>query len=417
MWYRQVLKGDKDSTSFGMVTEIRAWLRRFKKKLGIKLSRTSRQASTDQGAPPIVPSSGAGAGTANVPSEPHVPDTTQVLEDDPPGGTAAPASHIQEVTDEIQRAEHDLRSADRLGGTMGQVINSTPEVWKASRSTWDLLTDVGSGLKILSRVVDAAGKPFIAQDERDEAFEEMLTKMRDTFRHVEKELYPEHSTSSKKPVRYETELLLEILQASERCAHFIKAEYITRNFWARGTKNVGHGSEIDHRIEGFGIEFAELQNAWQRAKIEYLVRDVGPSRGENYLQNTRAGVFEQLSKWIEDPEARQVLFLVGVAGSGKSVIADTIASKRESIGAFFAFDRGVEGRGPRHLLRTIAYQLAWWNERYWDELVKGLKAMPFLADSLDIGVQWEHLIVKPLEELSSLPSVLLRQKTNLANVC
>ncbi|EJD36676.1 hypothetical protein AURDEDRAFT_154555 [Auricularia subglabra TFB-10046 SS5] len=351
--------------------------------------------------------------------------------DDSAGRGAPIAPPGQEAVDLAGSA---LRATGRLGETMGQAVNDVPGYWEAASSTCDLWTEVASGLKIFSRAVEAVGEihpyvktvttivsaivePIFAQEARDAAFEALLVEMRDTYKHVKDEYQPPNPTSSSVPRRYETILLIEILEASERCARFIQEEYITKNFCM--AKNAVRGGDVDDRIQTFEQEFKKLRERWRDAKLKYLDacatlellqpdRDAGPTRGNTYVNNTRVDVLNRLSGWIDAPGPRSALFLTGVAGGGKSVVADTIArQKQELLGAFFAFDRNVADRAPRRLLHTIAYEFARWNELYQDELVKTLKANPRLAGAMDIDELWTNLIVGPAATLSSLSRVLV----------
>ncbi|KAJ4265255.1 hypothetical protein NW764_015666 [Fusarium oxysporum] len=80
------------------------------------------------------------------------------------------------------------------------------------------------------------------------------------------------------------------------------------------------------------------------------------------LPNTRVELLDLISRWIDDPEARTIFWLNGMAGTGKSTISRTIARSRSQLGdlgASFFFKRGETDRG--HLAKffpTIACQLA-----------------------------------------------------------
>jgi ABC-type cobalamin/Fe3+-siderophores transport system ATPase subunit len=67
--------------------------------------------------------------------------------------------------------------------------------------------------------------------------------------------------------------------------------------------------------------------------------------------------------WINNPTSQQnILWLHGLAGSGKSTLSTTIASifaDSGNLGAFLFFDRDdTEGSDPALVIKTLAYQLA-----------------------------------------------------------
>jgi cytidylate kinase len=70
--------------------------------------------------------------------------------------------------------------------------------------------------------------------------------------------------------------------------------------------------------------------------------------------------------WLTTPsEGMNVLWLYGVAGSGKSTIATTIAEHFRSLhrlGAFLFFDRKA-GSDPANVVQTLAYRLGSFDPR------------------------------------------------------
>ncbi|KAJ5621301.1 NACHT and WD40 domain protein [Penicillium herquei] len=82
------------------------------------------------------------------------------------------------------------------------------------------------------------------------------------------------------------------------------------------------------------------------------------------LPGTRTDIINQIKQWAssESSHAKCIFWLNGMAGTGKSTIARTMAesfSQAESLGASFFFGRGEGDRGnSRKLFPTIAMQLA-----------------------------------------------------------
>src|SRR5215469_15126382 len=82
------------------------------------------------------------------------------------------------------------------------------------------------------------------------------------------------------------------------------------------------------------------------------------------LDGTRKEVLTEITDWANnvDGKAPPILWLHGLAGSGKSSIAHTIASRfkeLERLGSFFCFDRNklADGRHEK-IFATIAQDLA-----------------------------------------------------------
>ena len=87
------------------------------------------------------------------------------------------------------------------------------------------------------------------------------------------------------------------------------------------------------------------------------------------LKNTRRNVIDDVFKWIADDsdKAKKVLWVYGLAGTGKSTLSTTIAlimRRRHRLGAFFFFSRDIPQRNSGTLIRTLAYQLAIFDPRF-----------------------------------------------------
>ena len=91
------------------------------------------------------------------------------------------------------------------------------------------------------------------------------------------------------------------------------------------------------------------------------------------LENTRRNVIDDIMAWITDDsaEAKKVLWIYGLAGTGKSTLSTTIAQimrRLNRLGAFFFFNRDIPQRNFATLIRTIAYQLAMFDVRFGDAI-------------------------------------------------
>ena len=128
------------------------------------------------------------------------------------------------------------------------------------------------------------------------------------------------------------------------------------------------------------------------------------------MKDTRVGVLKSVDDWISHGE-EPVFWMPGLAGTGKTTIAHTIAEKyqeRGLLGGSFFFSRyEQERREPRHVFTTIAFQLG---NRY-----PRLKAniAYALRDKTVLDLAFQHhlqdLIVKPLVDLklALFPPILI----------
>ncbi|KAF7979329.1 hypothetical protein HWV62_42741 [Athelia sp. TMB] len=119
------------------------------------------------------------------------------------------------------------------------------------------------------------------------------------------------------------------------------------------------------------------------------------------LEGTRDAILQSLTRdlTMHSPE-RNVLWLFGVAGSGKSTLTTTIAERLRlegQIGAFLFFDRNSPAQsGPDGVVRTLAHQLALSNLALREAICDTIERDPQIA-SRTLTTQFDDLIKAPLD--------------------
>ncbi|PYH28219.1 NACHT and WD40 domain protein [Aspergillus neoniger CBS 115656] len=120
------------------------------------------------------------------------------------------------------------------------------------------------------------------------------------------------------------------------------------------------------------------------------------------LPNTRSEFFSQVSEWIKSSN-KSIFWVNGMAGTGKSTIARTVARDCESqglLGATFFFNRNERDRADaRHLISTITRQLITRYPELGPAVLDVLKGTPNIA-SQDIQNQFEKLLYLPLTTIT-----------------
>ena len=118
------------------------------------------------------------------------------------------------------------------------------------------------------------------------------------------------------------------------------------------------------------------------------------------LKGTREGVLEDIEHWAEDFEKSPIFWLNGLAGTGKSTIAQTIAERlfaNGRLGASFFCSRGVEDRSNLQLIfPTLAFQLAQQYPEFRSSLIPLLQSNPDIVHESLLG-QMEKFLVEPLQ--------------------
>jgi hypothetical protein len=123
------------------------------------------------------------------------------------------------------------------------------------------------------------------------------------------------------------------------------------------------------------------------------------SSHESCLGGTREAVLDNIEHWMSDFEGPSVYWLNGLAGTGKSTIAQTIAeraSKKGKLGASFFCSRDFEDRSNlRFIFPTLAVQLAQRYTKFRSIFVPLARSDPRIAYE-SLYSQMKRLIVHPL---------------------
>ena len=130
---------------------------------------------------------------------------------------------------------------------------------------------------------------------------------------------------------------------------------------------------------------------------------------EGCLRGTREGVLGDIQHWLTSEQGQRVFWLNGLAGTGKSTIAQTFAETTFAdgmLGASFFCSRDSEDRNNLHaIFPTLAFQLACQYQRFRQELLEVLKGRPDIGHE-SLCSQMENLIIGPLQA-ASIPTLII----------
>lgn len=118
------------------------------------------------------------------------------------------------------------------------------------------------------------------------------------------------------------------------------------------------------------------------------------------LNGTRTDLIQTITEWALDPASIQnILWLYGLAGSGKSALSTTIANHLRGearLGAFIFCDRDdVDRSDPSKVIKTLAYQLSSFDAGVRAAMSTVLRKLPDIHSS-PIRSQFLHLLVNTL---------------------
>ena len=150
------------------------------------------------------------------------------------------------------------------------------------------------------------------------------------------------------------------------------------------------------------------------AKIQQELRYIGDAvfdsasneRKRMCLEGTRVDLLDEISAWCRASTGPCIYWLNGIAGTGKSAIAKSVAYRCQQeghLGGSFFFLRNHVDRGhARKFFLTLAVQLC--------SKLSGLQSFVLDLLSRDVGVpekgmqdQWKRLILDPLRNITDKP--------------
>ena len=130
------------------------------------------------------------------------------------------------------------------------------------------------------------------------------------------------------------------------------------------------------------------------------------------LENTRVALLAMIDEWIQETEsdAPHIFWLHGLAGTGKSTIAKTIAAaslRRGILGASFFFSRDKADQSIAHVVfPSIASQLAVSYPPFRSQLAQALERKP-ASESLSLENQLRDFVIEPLRATMGMSSPLV----------
>ncbi|KAL9578122.1 MAG: hypothetical protein Q9212_005922 [Teloschistes hypoglaucus] len=161
--------------------------------------------------------------------------------------------------------------------------------------------------------------------------------------------------------------------------------------------------------------FSKITDAEQKRLLDKLAY-VGDALFNSYendrkhrmcLKNTRIQILHEIMDWVDDSSSHAIFWLKGLAGSGKSTIATTVASglKAKSVPlATYFFKRGHGDLAhARKLIPTIVRQLSQWSASYQQQVLSALEDEPDIGQSASLRDQYEKLLIQPLRRMAPLP--------------
>ncbi|RAH63984.1 uncharacterized protein BO66DRAFT_465757 [Aspergillus aculeatinus CBS 121060] len=127
------------------------------------------------------------------------------------------------------------------------------------------------------------------------------------------------------------------------------------------------------------------------------------------LENTRVQILEGIDHWANDREAPCIFWMSGLAGTGKSTIARTVARKYDGqnrLGASFFFSvLHSDIKRTTSFVTTIARQLADADPSLRDEIKNSVRQRKDISN-YSLEDQWRRLVLEPFSKIKLEPGRL-----------
>ncbi|KAG8215380.1 WD40-repeat-containing domain protein [Butyriboletus roseoflavus] len=327
-------------------------------------------------------------------------------------------------------------SAINTGQTVVTKVQTFENTWGVLLQRMALFNQTVAGIaqihpytSLAWSVISAANQVLINQQNRDDRVIRLAGTMSDVFTFVE-------DAECLKEVKAHTEPIKVLIQQVTECGYFI-AEYAKQNsFWTRTAKYTF--SDVDAKITDYenklrdlkaaflegvtlqsGVTVFRMMNVVQNIAESVDLNDVPYAAGARYaeekgcLSGTREYLIREICDILNNPDkdAPRVCLLTGVAGSGKSAVAHSIArlyDGQERLGSSYCFLRSdVTRRNPQNFFSTIALDLSDHDPQYKAELCRVVKNNRSLRTSESPSEQVRRLIIDPTKHLHTIGPLII----------
>ncbi|KAL6359998.1 hypothetical protein LRP88_05694 [Fusarium phalaenopsidis] len=186
---------------------------------------------------------------------------------------------------------------------------------------------------------------------------------------------------------------------------------------ARQLQNAPWAQKVVESLAEFSQGLSDLKESTHSSYSKAVLDRLPTARGAAYdssdsseepkcLENTRVDVLREIHEWASDPASPTLFWLSGMAGTGKSTISRTVASRLAGEGNFggsFFFKKGQTDReDPSKLFTTLAAGLSRWQPAVSKHIKDSIERNPQIFDQM-YRDQFSNLILKPLSHTMPRP--------------
>ncbi|KZP34597.1 hypothetical protein FIBSPDRAFT_11673 [Athelia psychrophila] len=304
--------------------------------------------------------------------------------------------------------------------SLGIVLDKIQVIAKATADAVDVIAKVHPYADAAWKVLSAVYKAYQKQKETDSNVVSLFNKMAELYSFVD-----DVEGLPSKIERLER-TIVRVLEQTTECGIFFR-EYTEQGFIPRllGQATSNRSQVVSALSSALGqlqvdlnsgmvlqtaLVSSQTREGVDRLVTSDLLKGLDPAKMDaafrvSCLPGTRQDLLKEIIDWLITPsEGKNVLWLHGAAGLGKSTLANSVAEYFRGLrrrGAFLFFDRNTPVEStPARVIRTLAYQLAQHNQAIKSAISSAIDRDPQLS-SAPLSTQFTSLLLDPLFAASS----------------
>ncbi|CAE6443512.1 unnamed protein product [Rhizoctonia solani] len=365
--------------------------------------------------------------TSTLPMDEREIDSTEIPPSSPYRMSTASAHGPSSIPPKVHRSEPSLGTNSSSRSRPQIVFNTSPEVtepiasgWEGLRSTLEVLHSAIESFPPLQSAISSlvAGLDlFETACNNRQSYDQLTSELRDIAIFLTQHLQDPRSAHmisviSRISKNIDKELKSIVGLHDQSKARQIVAAKHNEDLLLRDYRR------IENLFRRLQIEVS--MSAWSVAHEHLVITRLGdltPAKLAAYdsthgtevnrrtcTKNTREKILQDLNQWADDTESKRIYWMNGMAGTGKTTIACSLAQALEARGqlggSFFCSRASPECRDANRIVPTISYQLAHYSTPFRAALFQVLDGDPDVG-SRNITSQFERLLKNPLMELKN----------------
>ncbi|KAI5115833.1 hypothetical protein M0805_001517 [Coniferiporia weirii] len=332
------------------------------------------------------------------------------------GRALAKLTFVSPTNELVQRLVEEAQTAVGNKKVFIESLGKAGKVLDVLMKFTDLASDIHPAINAALKVVDILYEHAKGQEECHGAATELMKDLASFLPFLEDD---GHDIMKNDRIRQTIRKMLELFcDISGSVIEYSRKGMLGDLFSSNGDK-----------VDSLRVEFQKLRGTYdwsvkmevwrsvistERHMEDNQLRQLHPAGQADYdigrrcLEGTRAGVLDRIEAWAASES--KLFWLHGIAGSGKSAIANSAAhmfrQQQQFAGCFFCKRDDPECRDPKNIMPTLAYHFSKWHMVYRSIILSIIKGGDELRLAKSLQWQFTLLFKEPLKTLATTPAEL-----------